>query len=110
MSKIFDSPIEPPAYHIDGIDLVTEGAVTLNQVYNILQDDLAEQDDRSPVHQLCLLLQICDRVNFWLGGAANPANTGLRFRQLGVTPRSQIIPMLVQRLRTMGKQVNVRNC
>ena len=29
---------EPPEYHIDGIDLTTEGAIMLNQVYNILDE------------------------------------------------------------------------
>lgn len=110
MSKVFDSPIEPPAYHIEGIDLVTEGAVTLNQVYNIVQDDLSEQDERSQVHQLSLFLQICDRINIWLGGAANPANSGLRFRQLGVIPRHELVPLLAERLRGMGKMVVVRDC
>ncbi len=110
MSKMFDSPIEPPAYHIEGIDLVTEGAVTLNQVYNIVQDDLSEQDDRSQVHQLCLFLQICDHINIWVGGATNPANSGLRFRQLGVIPRNELVPLLAERLRNMGKMVVVRDC
>ena len=32
---------QPPEYWIDGIDLVSEGAITLGQVYNILDEPRA---------------------------------------------------------------------
>ena len=35
------SMVAPPRYDIPGVDLVTEGAVTLNQVYNVLDEDLS---------------------------------------------------------------------
>lgn len=34
------SMIAPPGYSIEGIDLATEGAVTLNQLYNIFDAEL----------------------------------------------------------------------
>ena len=64
----------PPRYFIEGIDLVTEGAVTLNQVYNILGEDLEHESDQSAAADLALLLKGADRVNFMVGCAKNPAN------------------------------------
>ena len=99
------SLIAPPAYAIKGVDLVTEGAVTLNQAYNILDEDPASYAEQSGVTRLCELLRAADRVNVFLGRARNPASGDISFRQQGILPRATIVPLLADRLRNAGKLV-----
>ena len=98
----------PPRYFIEGIDLVTEGAVTLNQVYNILGEDLEHDSDQSAAADLALLLKGADRVNFMVGRAKNPANKDLSYRKQGILPRATIIPLIAAKLEHMGKLVSVQ--
>ncbi|MDR1960493.1 MAG: serine/threonine-protein phosphatase [Planctomycetaceae bacterium] len=117
VSKYLDVPLEmiqnsgsdivPPRYDIKGISLVTEGAVTLNQVYNIIDEDLDKLDEDSCVTELRLLLNVADRVNFIVGLADNRANDDISFRQRGVLSRNVLIPLLVEKLSKEGKLVNV---
>jgi hypothetical protein len=99
------SLIAPPRYEIQGVDLVTEGAVTLNQAYNVLDEDIRNLKEDSGVTELCALLQIADRVNIFLGGAQNSATGDISFRQRGILSRRQIIPLLAEKLREAGKLV-----
>jgi len=99
------SLVAPPRYEIEGVDLVTEGAVTLNQVYNLLDEDLRHFKEDSGVVELCMFLQIADRVNVLVGGARNRANDDLTFRQRGILSRHQILPLLLEKLRTAEKLV-----
>jgi hypothetical protein len=101
------STIAPPRYGIRGINLVTEGAVTLNQVYNILDEDAARLQDDSGVTELRLLLGVADKLNIILGQADNTANADLSFRQQGVLSRKVLIPLLAEKLRQRGTLVNV---
>jgi len=101
------STIAPPRYGIKGINLVTEGAVTLNQVYNILDEDIANLHEDSGVTELRLLLGVADKLNIILGMADNTANADITFRQRGVLSRRVLIPLLAERLRQEGKLVNV---
>jgi hypothetical protein len=101
------STIAPPRYGIKGINLVTEGAVTLNQVYNIFDEDVAHLHEDSGVTELRLLLDVADKLNIILGKADNTANADISFRQRGVLSRKVLIPLLAERLRQEGKLVNV---
>ena len=94
----------PPRYFIDGIDLVTEGALTLNQVCNVI-DEQPEQLEEGSVAMLHRILLDCDKVTFLVGEAVNPANAGIAFRQQGIMARKVIIPVLCDRLRVKGKLV-----
>jgi hypothetical protein len=102
------SAIAPPRYGIRGINLVTEGAVTLNQVYNILEEDVSKLNEDSGVTELRLLLNVADRINFIVGCAANNANEDISFRQRGVLSRKVLIPLLVDKLEKAGRLVNVK--
>lgn len=102
-----ESLLAPPRYEIDGVHLVTEGAVTLNQVYNILGEDPSRYEEDSGVTQLCTLLAIADRVNFFVGTADNPANASIAYRQQGILGRAKIVPLIADRLRAEGKLVVV---
>jgi hypothetical protein len=101
------STIAPPRYGIKGINLVTEGAVTLNQVYNILDEDIANLHEDSGVTELRLLLGVADKLNIVVGKADNTANADISFRQRGVLSRKVLIPLFAEKLRQEGKLVNV---
>jgi hypothetical protein len=103
------SLVAPPRYEITGVDLVTEGAVTLNQVYNVLDEDLANFTEDSGVTELCALLQVADRVNIMAGGAKNKASGDISFRQCGILTRDHIVPLIAEKLRAAGKLVVVEH-
>lgn len=103
------SMLAPPRYAIEGIDLVTEGAVTLNQVYNVLDEDSSQFDEESGVTQLHELLTSADRVNILMGAAVNPATADISFRQKGILTRQAILPLLAEKLRQAGKLVVVEH-
>ena len=98
---------KPPSYEIEGIDLATEGAVTLNQVYNILGEKVETLDRNSSVSSLYKLLHSSDRIEFVVGTAMNPGHENIVFRQMGMLPREAIVQLLAGRLRKMGKLVNI---
>lgn len=99
------SMLAPARYMIDGIDLVTEGAITLNQVYNVLDEDPSSFDEESGVTQLQELLLTADRINLIVGSAINPATRDISFRQKGILTRQAIIPLISKKLQSAGKLV-----
>jgi hypothetical protein len=99
--------LSPPKYEISGITLVTEGIVTLNQVFNILGEDTSEFIDESPVYELNNLLNNADKVIFYIGHAYNPGIGNIQFRQQGILSRKAIIPLIIDKLRKSGKLVIV---
>ncbi len=103
-----DSMVAPPRYEINGIDLVTEGAVTLNQLYHILDADPSDLREINGVTELFYLVQAADRINLTVGLSANPANHDISFRQRGLIPRDQIIRLLIEKFKKMGKMVYVK--
>jgi hypothetical protein len=107
INYISDSFHKPPSYAIEGIDLVTEGAITLNQVCNIL-DELPEVLDKSSsVSDLYRLFYTSDTINFIVGTAANPGHQNIVFKQMGVLPRQVIVQHLAEKLKKLGKLVNL---
>ena len=103
--EVSTSFASPPTYRLEGLDLVTEGAITLNQVYNLLEEDLEEYEGGSCVGQICRMLKRADVVHLFVGGARNPGNVGLEFKQLGVLPRHLVVGLLAEKLRALGKLV-----
>jgi hypothetical protein len=102
-----DPMIAPPSYRIEGIDLCTEGAVTLTQVYNILEEDPSRYEEWSGVTELCDLLRAADRIHFFVGTASNPGNASIAFQQKGILPRTRTVPLIRERLTKAGKLVVV---
>lgn len=105
MNTINYNSVAPPFYRIYGIDLVTEGAVTLNQVYHIIDADPELFEVNSGVTELCKLILQADKINFIAGKAANPAHKDIAFRQQGILTRETILPLLKDKLESMGKLV-----
>jgi len=103
--SLSSSFFQPPKYRIKGIDLVTEGAVTLNQVYNILDENPDDYDEDSCVSDLSRLMNNADIIRFYIGGARNPGHGDISFKQMGVLPRHKIVELLIKKLEDMGKIV-----
>lgn len=104
------SMIAPPRYAIPGIDVVTEGAVTLNQVCNLLDLDLPVLRADSGVADLYNLIRSADCIHILHGTARNRAVDSVAFRQQGILARHKVLPLLVQKLRAQGKLVTLRYC
>ena len=105
----------PPEYEIEGISLTTEGAIMLNQVYNILgeepeeaEEEEGEQED-GVVARFCNMLTSADVIHFFVGGAVNEAHQALIFKQMGIMPRHRVLDNIMKKLQGMGKLVTERS-
>ena len=104
----------PPISRIEGVDLVTEGVVTMNLVLTIARDYLKGQDNydewgfgRDGASQICqLLFDEGTDINFFVGRAKNPAHQG-EDMGIGFNVKMNIVEELSECLRRMGKQVKV---
>ena len=96
---------QPPMYEMDGIDLVSEGAITLNQLYNIIGEDIDQFDEFSCVTDLYELMYDADIIRFSLGCANNMDHGSIAFKQMGIMPRQKIVPLIAEELMRMGKLV-----
>ena len=94
---------QPPEYSIRGIDLVAEGAITLNQVYNIFDEPAERLAGDSVAERLCLMLREADVIHLLIGNAANAAHDDLIFKQIGVHVRKTAIQQIAEKLKKMGK-------
>ncbi len=104
-----DSGITPPCSQIDGIDLVTEGAMTLNQLLNVADEERSELFEKNPVTDLYDYMIIADRVNFFVGCNHNPASDDITFRQMGLIKRRRVVDLLAEKLREAGKLVVIEH-
>ncbi|HPN65242.1 MAG TPA: SpoIIE family protein phosphatase [Candidatus Goldiibacteriota bacterium] len=107
-TKTYSGFFRPPKYIMKGIEVVTEGAVVLNQLYNIIDLEGIKLDKESCVTEIAVLARVCDVINIYLGKAENPGHDDIAFTQLGILPRAVIINMLAEKLRKMGKLVVIK--
>jgi hypothetical protein len=101
----YSSVLTPPKYNIKGIDLVTEGVVTLNQLYNLLDADPKKIPGNNPVSDLYFYMMAADSIHFLIGNAYNDASSDISLTQLGILTRNKIVPLLVDELRKKEKLV-----
>ena len=97
----------PPGGQIDGIDVVTEGILTLTQVNNLLKSG-AERDDvkyeNNGAAKMIRFLLDTDSINFIVGQAVNPAHQNPELpHQLGI--RLAVVKEVADELRSRGKEV-----
>jgi hypothetical protein len=100
-------PYCPPRLILEGVDYATEGAVCLNQVYNLLDTAPAAVEERNVVVELYEEFVRADAITFIVGRSENPASGSQPFFQLGILRRQQIVPLLAEKLRSMGKLVTI---
>ena len=102
----------PPIGHIDGIDLTTEGVITLRRLlelaekYNSTSDLSPKYYDKKDGASLLanLLFEQETKVNFLVGQSANIAHKGL---PIDITMKLKLVEKLAENLRKMGKQVEI---
>lgn len=109
----FPDPTIPPIGYIDGIDLTTEGVVTVRRVLELsdkylLPSDFSskrfnKKDGASLLAQL--LFEDSTDINFFVGQAVNNAHNGL---PIETTMKLKLIDKLADNLKRMGKRVTVR--
>ncbi len=70
VEEFSDDPTLPPAWSMNGFDLVTEGIVTLNRVLDTLEliEDVGMISGKGVAEKLCRLLLRNDSIDFVLGG------------------------------------------
>ncbi|MGL6174953.1 MAG: SpoIIE family protein phosphatase [Cellulosilyticaceae bacterium] len=106
----------PPMGYMAGIDLVTEGLLTLNATKELVDDYLLKKkigecpkkirkkDGASRLAKL--LLEESTMIHIWLGQAINPAHQNPDFPS-DFNLKNKVVSDLVHQLRTLGKDVEV---
>lgn len=110
-----DDPDVPPISDIKGVDIATEGVVTLSKVLEYAKDHLGQNKeyfswcykaDGASLIARSLFEQSTDIV-LYVGCAVNPAHQGEEFG-FGFQTKMQIIDSLASELKKMGKRVKVK--
>ena len=107
-------PAVPPTSEIEGVDLVTEGVLTINKVLEYAKDYLEDnesyknwsykKDGASKIARL--LFEEATDINFYVGRAINPAHQTIDI-PIGFNKKMQLINELAECLRKMGKKIKV---
>lgn len=109
----FDPEI-PPTATIEGIDLVTEGVITINRVNEYAKDYLLDnesykqwnykQDGAALIARM--LFEEATDINFYVGKAINPAHQNPNL-PINFNIKMQLVNELSESLTKMGKRVKV---
>ncbi len=109
----FDSDV-PPTAEIEGVDLVTEGVITVNKVLEYAKDYLGENTlyeqwnfKRDGASQICqLLFEEATDINFYVGRAINPAHQNPDL-PINFSIKMNLVDELSKCLKQMGKRIKV---
>ena len=72
---VFEDPELPPVSHMDGIDLVTEGILTISKVTRILKEYSSSYSlGKGPADRIVKLLKQSDEIHFIIGTRINIAH------------------------------------
>ena len=98
----------PPVGHLEGVDLVTEGLITLSKTVEYLRDYKAfsteiTQDDGAGILGRYLLFE-ASHINIYAGTAVNPAHQNPNF-PLSFNIKLKIVKDLVKILHSLDKKV-----
>lgn len=117
VSLEYNDPDLPPVAYIDGIELVTEGVLTLNRVLKLLkryvknesvtEEFFMELDKPNGASMVAkMIIEDCTELKLYVGKAINSAyqNPGLPF-DLGI--RQNLVEQLKHAVEEMGKTVTV---
>ena len=110
----FDDPEIPPIAKIEGVDLVTEGVITINKVLTYARDYLGENtmymdwsSKRDGASQIArLLFEEATDINFYVGRAINPAHQNPDL-PINFNIKMQLVDELADCLKKMGKRIKV---
>jgi hypothetical protein len=105
------TPDVPPIAHMEGIDLASEGILTLTHVNELLKsgaDKKSVQYQADGASNLIRLLLEADHIHFMVGHAVNPAHQNPELPgQLGI--RLNIVQEIEEQLRIRGKEVTIES-
>lgn len=104
----------PPIAYLDGVDLVTEGVITVNKVCEYARDYLGDNTfydkwsvSRDGASLICrLLFEEATDINFFVGRAVNPAHQNPDL-PINFNIKMNLVTELSDSLRKMGKKVKV---
>lgn len=104
----------PPIAEIEGVDLVTEGVITINRVVEYAKDYLGENRlyenwnfKRDGAALICrLLFEEATDINFYVGRAINPAHQNPDL-PINFNIKMNLVEELSSSLRQMGKRIKV---
>ena len=104
----------PPTAELEGVDLVTEGVITVNRVLEYARDYLADNENyetwnfgRDGASLICrLLFEEATDINFYVGRAINPAHQNPDL-PITFSIKMNLVEELSACLRRMGKRIKV---
>ena len=113
-SLTFEKSDVPPIAEIEGVDLVTEGVITINKVLeyanNYLEDNESYQQwsfKRDGASLICrLLFEEATDINFFVGRAINPAHQNPDL-PINFNIKMNLVKELSACLEQMGKRIKV---
>ncbi len=110
----FEKADVPPIAEIEGVDLVTEGVITVNKVLEYAKDYLGEnehyehwslkRDGASLISRL--LFEEATDINFYVGRAINPAHQNPDL-PINFSIKMNLVEELSDCLKKMGKRIKV---
>ena len=110
----FEESDVPPIAEIEGVDLVTEGVITVNKVLEYAQDYLQDNesyeqwafknDGASQISRL--LFEEATDINFYVGRAINPAHQNPDL-PITFSIKMNLVKDLSECLKKMGKRIKV---
>lgn len=110
----FESADVPPTAELEGVDLVTEGVITVNKVLEYAKDYLGEnkhyehwnfkRDGASMISRL--LFEEATDINFYVGRAINPAHQNPDL-PITFSIKMNLVEELSACLKKMGKRIKV---
>ena len=104
----------PPIAYMEGFDLITEGVLTLGKtlenikkINNTNFENIIDCNDYDGCSLLTkLLTDVGTHVNFYLGGAVNPAHQNPNF-PVDFNIKKNIIDSLINELKKAGKKIEI---
>lgn len=110
----FERSDVPPIAEIEGVDLVTEGVITVNKVIEYAKDALDKNElyeewsfNRDGAALICrLLFEEATDINFYVGRAVNPAHQNPDL-PINFNIKMNLVEELSDCLRRMGKRIKV---
>ena len=113
-SLSFENSDVPPIAEIEGVDLVTEGVITINKVIEYARDALGSNEmyekwslGRDGACMICrLLFEEATDINFFVGRAVNPAHQNPDL-PINFNIKMNLVEELSSCLKKMGKRIKV---
>ena len=110
----FEAADVPPTAELDGVDLVTEGVITVNKVLSYARDYLGSNQSyekwslgRDGASQISrLLFEEATDINFFVGRAINPAHQNPDL-PINFNIKMNLVEELSKCLKQMGKRIKV---